>query len=186
MAASKRGLLAAFLGLAWLAGQAAAPPALATPSEDARRCVELVNAREELAAAIDSCTRAIGSRAFKGTNLAPLYYNRGWARDELGQVEAALEDYGAAIAIQPDYVRAYIARGYSHGRMGQLDAAIEDYSLVLRVEPEDFIALFNRGLAYEQQGKLDLATADYRAALRQRPDDARLRAIMQRLLILEE
>ena len=70
--------------------------------------------------------------------------------------------------------------------MGRLDAAIEDYSLVLRVEPEDFIALFNRGLAYEQQGKLDLATADYRAALRQRPDDARLRAIMERLLILEE
>lgn len=163
-----------------------AAPARATPMEDARSCIELVNARSDLAVAVEHCTRAIGSRVFKGQNLAPLYYNRGWARDELGDQAAAIEDYSRAIAIQPDYIPAYVARGYSHMGLGEIDAAIEDYSLVLRVDPDVFIARFNRALALEQKGELAAAMEDYRKAYELRPDDPRAREAAKRLLLRDD
>ena len=100
------------------------PAGAQTAMEHARRCVELVNARSDLERAVEHCSRAIASRAFKGVNLAPLYYNRGWARDELGQREAAIEDYSSAIAIQTDLLQAYVARGYAPMVGGALEAAM--------------------------------------------------------------
>ena len=155
--------------------------AAASPMEEARRCVELVNARSALEQAVGHCTRAISSRAFKGVNLAPLYYNRGWALDELGDREAAIEDYSRAIKIQPDLLQAYVARGYAHMVGGALAEAIEDYSLVLRADPDDFVARFNRALAYERQGKRDLAAADFRKAAELQPDNPRLKPILEQL-----
>ena len=157
------------------------PAGAQTAMDHARRCVELVNARSDLERAVEHCSRAIASRAFKGVNLAPLYYNRGWARDELGQREAAIEDYSSAIAIQTDLLQAYVARGYAHMVGGALEAAVEDFSLVLRVDPEDFVARFNRGLAYERLDKRDLAAADFRKAAELQPDNPRLRQILEQL-----
>ena len=174
-----RKLLALPLALALISFGSAAWAA--TASEEARRCVELINARSELARAIEHCSRAISSRAFKGSNLAPLYYNRGWARDELGDREAAIEDYSSAIKIQPDLLQAYVARGYAHMVGDDLPAAIEDFSLVLRVDPEVFLARFNRALAYERQGERALAAADFRKAAELQPDNPRLKQILEQL-----
>lgn len=153
----------------------------ATPAEEARRCVQLVNARSDLEQAVGHCTRAIGSRAFKGINLAPLYYNRGWAQDELGNRQAAVEDYSSAIKIQPDFLQAYVARGYAQMVEGALSEAIEDFSLVLRVDPDVFVARFNRALAYERLGERDLAAADFRKAAVLQPDNPRLKQILEQL-----
>ena len=172
--------------LALLSLAVLAPAAAAKPVEDARRCIELVNARSALETAVEHCSRAIGSRVFKGSNLAPLYYNRGWAQDELGRREAAIEDYSRAIAIQPDYIPAYVARGYSHMSLGDLPAAIEDYDLVLRVDPDVFIARFNRALAFELSGDLEAAMEDYQKAYELRPDSARAREAAKRHLLLAE
>lgn len=174
------------LSLVLLPAALLAPPAAATPIEDARSCVRLINARSDLESAIEHCTRAIGSRVFKGVNLAPLYYNRGWAHDELGHRDLAVEDYGSAIRIQPDYVPAYVARGYTRMSQGELDAAIEDYSRVLSVDPDVFVARFNRGLALEQKGELAAAMEDYRKAYELRPGSARAREAVERLERLGE
>lgn len=158
----------------------------AAPADDARRCIELVNARSDLETAVQHCTRAIRSRVFKGSNLAPLYYNRGWAQDELGEKQQAIADYSSAIKIQSDYIPAYVARGYTHMSLGELDSAIDDYTLVLRVDPDVFLARFNRALALEQRGELPAAMEDYRKAYELRPDNQRARDAMKRLLLLEE
>lgn len=158
-----------------------ASPGQAGGYDDAKTCFTLINEGGDLESAVVHCTRAIDSRDLRGPDLAPVYYNRGWAYDALGDYQQAVEDYGRALHIRSDYVRAYVARGYSYVQMGELDRAIADYSKALEVEPDNFEALFNRGLAYEQKDELKLARADYERAQALRPDESRVRTILERL-----
>ena len=153
--------------------------------DDARQCAEIVRQGGNMETAVSLCSRAIASRQIKGEALAPVYYNLAWARDELGNYEQAIEDYGRALHIRPDYTQAYVARGYSYGRIGDRERAIEDYSRALNADPDIFEARFNRGLAYEAKGDLERAVADYDKAFALKPEHPRLRAIMKRLLRLE-
>lgn len=162
-----------------------AAPAKADGYDDARTCIEIVNQRGDMSAAIDHCTRALASRQLRGNNLVPVYYNRAWAYDELGEVDKAIEDYTRVIQIQPDFLDTYVARGYSYAKKGDLESAIEDYSLALRVDPDLFEARFNRALAYEQKGDLDSAVEDYQRAYDVNPENPRVQAVMKRLLLLE-
>lgn len=170
-------LAAAFVAIVVLSG-----PGRAAGYQDAETCFTLINEGGDLESAVIHCTRAIDSRELRGSDLAPVYYNRGWAYDALGEYQRAVEDYGRAIHIRPDYVRAYVARGYSHVQTNDLDQAIADYSRALEIEPDSFEARFNRGLAHEQKGQLDEALADYERAQALRPGETRVQAIMKRLL----
>ena len=159
--------------------------AKADAREDARACAETVVQGGNMQAAVDLCSRAIASRQIKGEDLAPIYYNRGWAQDELGNYDQAIEDYGRALHIRSDYAEAYVARGYSYGRIGERERAIADYGRALEADPDNFEASFNRGLAYEAKGDLERAVADYDRAFALNPEHPRLRAIMKRLLRVE-
>lgn len=181
-AAIRRGLLPLVL---LLAGLGLTPEAKAGPRDDARQCTETVVQGGDMQSAVELCSRAIASRQIMGKDLAPIYYMRGWAQDELGNYEQAIEDYGRALHIRPDYTEAYVARGYSYGRIGDRDRAIEDYSRALEADPDNFEASFNRGLAYEAKGDLERAVADYDRAFEVNPEHPRLRAVMKRLLRLE-
>lgn len=182
----RRAVRRCLLPLALLvAGTAAAGESRAGPRDDARACAETVVQGGDMQRAVELCSRAIASRQIKGEDLAPIYYNRGWAQDELGNYDQAIEDYGRALHIRPDYAEAYVARGYSYGRIGERDRAIEDYSRALEADPDSFEASFNRGLAYEAKGDLERAVADYDRAFALNPEHPRLRAIMKRLLRVE-
>jgi tetratricopeptide (TPR) repeat protein len=169
-------LIAAFAALFVLAG-----PSRAGGYQDAATCFTLINEGGDLESAVIHCTRALDSRELRGADAAPVYYNRGWAYDALGDYQRAIEDYGRALHIRPNYVRANVARGYSYVQIGDLDRAIEDYSRALEAEPNNFEARFNRGLAYEQKGELALALADYERAQALRPGETRVQTILKRL-----
>lgn len=158
----------------------AANPARAGAGEDAAECFELLTQGGNLDMAIELCTRALNARTLRGEQLAPIYYNRGWAYDAKGDHERAIEDYDRALHIRPDYVRAFVARGYSNVRRGALTEAVQDYTKALEIDPEDFEARFNRGFTYEQLGNLDRALADYRKAQEIRPNDPRIRSAVKR------
>ena len=176
--------LALLLAGLCLTGQAA-DEARADALDDARTCAEIVVQGGDMQRAVELCSRAIAARQIKGEDLAPIYYNRGWAQDELGNYDQAIEDYGRALHIRPDYAEAYVARGYSYGRIGERERAIEDYGRALEADPDNFEASFNRGLAYEAKGDLERAVADYDRAFALNPENPRLRAIMKRLLRVE-
>lgn len=55
-------------------------------------------------------------------------YNRGIAYDRLGDYEAAVADFSAAIALDPSNADFYHNRGFSRRKMGQFEAAIADYT----------------------------------------------------------
>ena len=65
---------------------------------------------------------------------AAAYYNRGWAKGELGQHFAAIADYDTAIRLKPDFATAYYNRGVAKDKLRQYAAAIADYDTAIRLK----------------------------------------------------
>lgn len=142
-----------FVGAMLLAGSAAG---------DARqKCSQ----GDEPQARIAACTELIRSGEHAGRNLAIAYNNRGTARDELGEHSAAIEDYDAALRIDPDYAAAHYNRGRAHDELGAYRAAIADYDAALRIEPEFANAYQNRGVSHEKLDEPEMAQRDWARAI---------------------
>ena len=105
---------------------------------------------------------------------AIIYYNRGVARHDLGECEAAITDYDEAIRLQPDHASAYLSRGTAKYAQGQYEAAIADYNQTISLQPDYASAYYNRGLAKYAQGRWrhKAAIADFDEAIRLQPDHA--------------
>ncbi len=93
------------------------------------------------------------------------YTNRGWAQQLAGDLDAAVADYGRAIAANPRYALAYYDRGTVRDDRGDLEGAADDYSEVIELDPSDARALNNRGYVRQRQGDLTGALVDYARAL---------------------
>ena len=65
------------------------------------------------------------------------YFGRGYASIFTGDFTGAVRDMDAALAVEPNMVRAVVWRGYARERLGQRDGALADYEAALRVNPDD-------------------------------------------------
>jgi Flp pilus assembly protein TadD len=65
------------------------------------------------------------------------YFGRGYASIFTGDFDGAVRDMDAALAVEPNMVRAIVWRGYARERLGQREAALADYEAALRVNPSD-------------------------------------------------
>ncbi|MCI0343219.1 MAG: tetratricopeptide repeat protein [Planctomycetales bacterium] len=93
------------------------------------------------------------------------------SRDEGGDPQAALREYGRALEEGPPLPWAYVNR--SRVRLilgGNPRGALEDCDAALRRAPGFLEALVNRGNARDELGDHAGAIADYDAALRAKPD----------------
>jgi len=91
--------------------------------------------------------------------------NRGLAYVGLKQYQSAIDDYNAAININPKNAEVYFNRGNAYFRMGKLKEAIADYDAAIGLYPKFAWAYSNRGLAYFDLGQLTQAIKDYDAAI---------------------
>jgi tetratricopeptide (TPR) repeat protein len=97
---------------------------------------------------------------------APLaYYNRGQAFMNMGQVENAIRDYSAAIALNPFYQEAVYNRGIAYEKIRAFDLALRDYDRTLVLNPSNYQALNNRGILYGKSGSYDLSIQCFNRAL---------------------
>ena len=103
---------------------------------------------------------------------AETYFIRGREKFGLGDYEAAIADFDAAIRIQPNYALAYCGRGFAKEGLGQYFAAISDYDTAIRLQPNYAYAYHSRGNAKSSLGQHYAAIADYDTAIRLKPDDA--------------
>jgi len=96
--------------------------------------------------------------------LAGVLGNRGNARSRQGKLDAAVEDYDAAIALAPYAIDPVLNRGVVREQQGLFELAVDDYDAVLAVSPADPAAWNNRGNA--KMGLADYAGAahDYAQA----------------------
>ena len=133
--------------------------------------------------AIAGCTRVIGSRRVRRSNLSAAHYNRGLAYRDKRQFDQAIADFSEAIRLDPKNARAHYQRGNIHADLGEShDLAIADYDIAIRLDPRFVFAYTARGLMHEAKGDIARAAADYRAALSLDPS---LTLIRQRLEGLE-
>ncbi len=96
--------------------------------------------------------------------LADIYNDRGLARLELQDLEAAMVDFSRAIHLDANDYRAYFNRGCACGRKGDNFGALRDFSKVIRLNPNNALAYINRGLTRYHLGYYQGAIADLQKA----------------------
>ena len=83
------------------------------------------------------------------------------ARHRAGNLDAAIESYTRAIAIDRKFGPAYNFRGNAYEAKGDDGKAVDDYSNAVRFAPKMPRPLIDRGTLMERKGQFDLAIADF-------------------------
>jgi tetratricopeptide (TPR) repeat protein len=118
---------------------------------------------------IASCSVVITLRLTTGEDLATAFKNRGNAHDDKGDYARAIEDYGAALAINPRDADAFNSRGTTHTALGQHDRALLDFDEAIKLNPASPLAFSNRCFARAVLDQLEAALVDCTEALRLKP-----------------
>jgi tetratricopeptide (TPR) repeat protein len=90
---------------------------------------------------------------------------RCWLKATRGvQLESALADCNAALALAPAAAAYLDSRALAELRLGHIDAALRDYDAALKASPNQAASLYGRGLARRQNGDAEGASADFEKA----------------------
>ena len=81
----------------------------------------------------------------------------------------ALEDFDAAITLDPDHAEAWFLRAQAYARAGDATAAARDLQEVLRLEPRHWGALLSLSALQEERGDPAAALRSLQAALEINP-----------------
>ena len=67
------------------------------------------------------------------------YYRRGWYKDNIKDIDGAIEDYTTSITLDPDYPYAIMSRGNMYLLKGEKDLAKQDFEMVVQKDtiPEE-------------------------------------------------
>ncbi|KPK01603.1 MAG: hypothetical protein AMK71_04965 [Nitrospira bacterium SG8_35_4] len=90
----------------------------------------------------------------------------GIAYSDQGDIAKALEQYQAALRINPEFADAYTNIGLLFRDMGMVQQALDNYLKALMLDPSTPVIHNNIGVAYEALGMLDKAIASFRESLR--------------------
>jgi len=156
---------------AWTAHAQRADSSITFGNTDAALCYSAAQMAEGSAGSLDHCDIALKGRTlFKKDRIATLI-NRGILYNHRGDYTAAMADFEAALALDPEASAAYVNRGNTYFYSRQFDRAIEDYSTSLQMNPRNpHLAHYNRGLVNEAKREAKLAFADFVRATELRPD----------------
>lgn len=83
-----------------------------------------------------------------------------------GEGERAMAHFDAALALDPNHVRAWTNRGNVRLEAGDVGGAIGDYEQALRIDDAFANAYHNLGVAYRRQGQIGKSVAALRKAQR--------------------
>ena len=112
-------------------------------------------------AVVDAYTKAIEL----DPTSAAAYNNRGNAKNDLDQYQAALVDLDRAIELDPTYAAAYSNRGIAKRNLGRPEAAFVDLDRAIELDPTSAAAYNNRGYANIVFGQPAAALADLDRAI---------------------
>ncbi|HTR04855.1 MAG TPA: tetratricopeptide repeat protein [Thermoanaerobaculia bacterium] len=116
---------------------------------------------------------------------AKAHYDFAYMSADVGQPRRALEHYGRAIAIYPNYWDAWAGKGRMERLLGDLEASEKSYAEALRLVPTYENGFYGVGLAREERGDRSGAEDVYRRGLRPNPQSLPLAYRMALVLSAE-
>ena len=168
---SAKGLLAAAL-ITTAASSAQAAVSVLGGSTAGRDCYLAAELKRETRSSLSVCGRALEIEGLSRRDRAATLVNRGIIHMQARDLESALVDYRAAIAIDRELAEAHVNLGIAllH-RGGQDQAAVETLTRALEMKPaRPEVALYSRAVAHEMLGNVREAFEDYSAAAAVAPD----------------
>ncbi len=131
---------------------------------DASMCYE--NASDDFSRDTDPCDAALSKGALTRADRYKTLVNRGIIRNRNGDIEAAIDDFNAALEIDSGVGEAYLNRGNSYFLSARYDAALADYETALaNGVNKPWAAWYNIGLAHEAKNDKVKAREAYAKAL---------------------
>jgi len=103
-----------------------------------------------------------------------VYYNFGYALQQLGLLDSAVQAYGQCIALMPDDVDARMSRGHVLATQQRYDEALTDFTKATRLAPQNADAWNNLGNVLQDMQRDAEAIAAYDQALALRPGFAQV------------
>jgi tetratricopeptide (TPR) repeat protein/predicted Ser/Thr protein kinase len=106
-----------------------------------------------------------------------LYHERGLAREKLGRLTEAVEDYSLALGAGPkDEERGalYLSRGQDYLALDALQPALRDFEEALRLQPDNANAALGRALVRVKLGDIVKGVADAERAVKDDPNEPSL------------
>jgi len=82
----------------------------------------------------------------------------------LGRIDLALQDFTAAIALDPSITTAYSNRALAFIALGRYTEAMTDLDRAIALDPSSWMAYVYRGRAHLTKGDRERAAADFRTA----------------------
>jgi Tfp pilus assembly protein PilF len=98
------------------------------------------------------------------------HYNLGLAYLSKKEYEKAVEHFGEAIKLVPDFVAAHNEMGQAYEGLGKLKDAKRHYRKAIEFNPQYAVAQFNLGRMQYRTGEKDLAIRSFQEAIRLAPD----------------
>jgi rhomboid protease GluP len=105
----------------------------------------------------------------QGFRSESLHLNRGLTRQAQGRFGPAIDDFGAAIALNPKGADAFYLRGVCRAAVGKNQEALGDLNVATSLDKTRYEAWAAKGRLLIQIGDVNGAIADYQKALREAP-----------------
>ena len=84
----------------------------------------------------------------------------------------AIPCFDQALAVNKNFVKAYVFRGLSYYMLEDHEKAINDLNKAIQMDPENVTALYGRGMAYLFTGKSQKAITDFTMVLQKQPENS--------------
>ncbi|GAB4224227.1 MAG: RelA/SpoT domain-containing protein [Spirochaetales bacterium] len=134
--------------------------------------------RQQYARAIDLYTQILDRNPKKSIR-ALVHVHRGMVFFGESNYEKALEDFTAAIELEPKNPRYFFYRGVIQRFRKDLGGALQDLNRSLEIDPFHFDALYNRAQVFFSLGNYVEAAEDCRQALALKPEVPEARRFLQ-------
>lgn len=124
---------------------------------------------EQLSGHPDEAVSYYSKAVNRDATYAPAYLRRADTFKEMGDLEAALQDFTTLLTLDAKDATYYNRRGLVYEEMKDFSKAVEDYNKAIELNPKWSIPFNNRGFAYMNLKKWKEAKEDLETSIRLEP-----------------
>ncbi|TIX49703.1 tetratricopeptide repeat protein [Alteraurantiacibacter aquimixticola] len=134
-----------------------------------QRCDDDVG-EQALSEMLETCSLMLAENNLDQDGRAELLAARGRVNHRLQESMSALDDYSAALELEPQDSYTLYNRALIHSRLGNLPSAIDDLNASLAINPDFDDAYIERGNAFLDTGQFEKAIGDFTTLFERDPD----------------